>query len=194
MQDLEPYHRWRDYYVASEDEFSPFFEMEYSEFTYTNKIYNYYIHPQWDDFGSETMYIKVLFVDYEDGFAILELIGEWNDAIGNDIMLLKRDLMDVMMEKDIFKFIFIAENVLNFHASDDSYYEELYDDISDENGWVAILNTPEHVTREMQKAQIQHFVNLGGVFEEVNWRPHKPERLFAAVDALVNGIGKQIGL
>jgi hypothetical protein len=193
MQDLEPYHRWRDYYVASEDEFSPFFEMEYSEFTYTNKIYNYYIHPQWDDFGSETMYIKVLFVDYEDGFAIFELIGEWNDAIGNDIMFLKRDLMDVMMEKDIFKFIFIAENVLNFHASDDSYYEELYDDISDENGWVAILNTPEHVTREMQKAQIQYFVNLGGVFEEVNWRPHKPERLFAAVDALVNGIGKQIG-
>jgi hypothetical protein len=192
MHDLEPYHRWRDDYVAEEDENSPFFGREYSEFTFSNKIYNYFIHPQWDDFGSETLYIKILFVDYEEGFAIIELIGEWNDAIGNDIMFLKRDVIDLMIEKDIFKYILIGENVLNFHASDDSYYEEWWDDISDERGWVVLLNTPEHVTREMQYAQIQHFINLGSVFEEVTWRPHKPDRLFAAVDALVNGGAKQI--
>ncbi len=187
MHDLEPYHRWRDDYVAENDENSPFFGREYSEFTFSNKIYNYFIHPQWDDFGSETLYIKILFVDYEEGFAIIELIGEWNDAIGNDIMFLKREVIDLMIEKDIFKYILIGENVLNFHASDDSYYEEWWDDISDERGWVALLNTPEHVTREMQHAQIQYFINLGGVFKEVTWRPHKPDRLFAAVDALVNG-------
>ena len=71
MQDIEPYYRWRDLYIASEDEQSPFYGREYSEFEYTNTIYNYYIHPQWDDFGSATLYMKVLFVDYDKGFAII---------------------------------------------------------------------------------------------------------------------------
>jgi len=47
MQDIEPYYRWRDLYIADEDELSPFYGREYSEFEYTNTIYNYYIHPQW---------------------------------------------------------------------------------------------------------------------------------------------------
>ncbi|MBK7182072.1 MAG: hypothetical protein IPH89_03595 [Bacteroidetes bacterium] len=47
MQDIEPYYNWRHHYIASEDERSPFYEREYSEFEYTNAIYNYLIHPQW---------------------------------------------------------------------------------------------------------------------------------------------------
>jgi hypothetical protein len=185
MHDLEPYYRWRDYYVSEEDENSPFVGREYSEFTYANKIYNYYIHPQWDDFGSETLFLKVLFVDYEEHYAIIEFIGEWNDAIGNDIMYLKRDVIDIFIEKEVYKFILIGENVLNFHADDDSYYEEWYEDISDERGWIVLLNTPKHVTQEMQQANIQDFINLGGGFMQVNWRPHKPEKLFAAIEALL---------
>ncbi len=192
MQDLEPYYRWRDYYVSEEDENSPFFGQEYSEFTYSNKVYNYFIHPQWDDFGSNTLYLKVLFADYEDGYAIIEFIGEWNDAVENDIMLLKRDVIDVFIAKDIFKFILIGENILNFHSDDDSYYEEWWDDISDERGWIVLLNTLPHVTLEMQQAHLQQFINLGGTFETVNWRPHKPERLFAAIETLLNGNMKQV--
>ena len=97
MHDIEPYYHWRDWYIASEDERSPFFGRQYSEFEYTNKIYNYYIHPQWDDFGSSTLYIKLLFADYDEGFAILELIGEWNDCISNDVMYLKREVADNMI-------------------------------------------------------------------------------------------------
>ena len=92
MHDIEPFHRWREYYVASEDERSPFYGRNYSEFHFSQKIYNYFIHPQWDHFGSATLYVKILYVDYERSYAIIELIGEWNDAIGNDIMFLKRDL------------------------------------------------------------------------------------------------------
>ena len=55
MQDIEPYYNWRHIYIASEDELSPFFERDYSEFEYTNHIYDFAIHPQWDDMGSETM-------------------------------------------------------------------------------------------------------------------------------------------
>ena len=79
MHDIEPYYRWRDDYIAAEDERSPFFETEYSEFEFDKMIYNYYIHPQWDCFGSQTLYIKILFVDYDRQYAIIEFIGEWND-------------------------------------------------------------------------------------------------------------------
>jgi hypothetical protein len=73
---------------------SPFYEREYSEFEYTNQVYNYLLHPQWDEFGSSTLYLKILYVDYKEGFAIIEMIGEWNDAINNDIMFLKRDVVE----------------------------------------------------------------------------------------------------
>ena len=79
MHDIEPFYKWRNYYIASEDEKSPFFGRIYDEFTFKNKIYNYFIHPQWDTIGSPTFYAKSLFVDYEESYAIIELIGEGND-------------------------------------------------------------------------------------------------------------------
>ena len=36
------------------------------------------------------------------------MMGEWNDAIENDIMLLKRDFIDLMIEEGITKFILIG--------------------------------------------------------------------------------------
>ena len=104
---------------------------KYSEFEFTNTIYNFYIHPQWDHFGSPTLYLKILFADYKHHFVIIELIGEWNDAINNDIMFLKREVIDPFISNGIYKFILIGENVLNFHASDDCYYEEWYEDVRD---------------------------------------------------------------
>ncbi len=145
MHDIEPYYNWRDDYVASEDEKSPFFGRKYDEFRFTNKIYNYFIHPQWDSFGSATLYLKIIFVDYEEGFSILELIGEWNDCIDNDIMYLKREVVDTLIEAGISKFILICENVLNFHGSDDSYYEEWHQDICEESGWICVINALNHV-------------------------------------------------
>ncbi|MFN9800030.1 MAG: hypothetical protein ACK54P_08445, partial [Bacteroidota bacterium] len=89
MHDLEPYYNWRELYISSEDPRSPFFEREYSEFEFSDKIYNYFIHPQWDSFGSQTLFMKILYAEYEEGFCVLELIGEWNDLLYNDIMILK---------------------------------------------------------------------------------------------------------
>ena len=68
--------------------------------------------------------MKILFVDYAEHYAVIELIGEWNDAIENDIMALKRDVIDDMRLHHISKFILITENVLNFHSGDKDYYEE----------------------------------------------------------------------
>ena len=111
MHDLEPFYNWRHRYSAEEDERSPFFGTEHSEFEFTNAVYDHAIHPQWDAFGSETLYLKVLFTDYDAGVTIIELIGEWNDLLGNDVMFLKRDLIEPMMSHGIDKFILIGEPI-----------------------------------------------------------------------------------
>ena len=111
MHNIEPYYNWRHIYTSEEDSLSPFYGQVYSEFEYSQTVYNYYIHPQWDAFGSKTLYLKVLIADYEEKYAIIELLGEWNDAIENDIMTLKREVIDVFEQNGITKFIFIAENV-----------------------------------------------------------------------------------
>jgi hypothetical protein len=183
MQDIEPFYAWRDLYVAAEDELSPFFGREYSEFVYSNTIYNYYIHPQWDEFGSGTLYLKVLYSDYDAGYAIIELIGEWNDAINNDIMLLKRDVIDAMSSTGINKFILIGENVLNFHGSDDCYYQEWFDDVED--GWIAAINFRDHVLSELSKFNIDYYLVFGGELDNLKWRSFNPLQLFTKVEQIV---------
>lgn len=187
MHDIEPHYKWRDKYIASDDDLSPFHGRIYDEFNYTNKIYNYFIHPQWDHFGSETLYMKLLFVDYDDHFAVIELIGEWNDCIHNDIMWIKREVADQLSHHGISKFIIIAENVLNFHGDDDAYYEEWYDDVADENGWICLLNLQEHVMQEMSDTQLHYYLNFGDRYNNINWRTQKPENLLPLVEALIHG-------
>lgn len=185
MHDLEPYYNWLDLYVAAEDERSPFYGTEYNEFGYTNTIYNYVIHPHWDFFGANTLYLKVLFADYDQQFAVIELIGEWNDCIDNDIMFLKRDVIDPMIKEGIVRFILIGENVLNFHASDDCYYEEWYDDIKDEGGWIAAVNFRDHVVSEMRDATLHYYINFGENLNKLLWRKLKPQALHDVVDNMI---------
>lgn len=183
MHSIEPFYNWRSYYIASEDIRSPFYGRNYSEFEFTNSIYNYCIHPQWDSIGSPTLFIKILYCDYDTAFAIIELIGEWNDAIENDIMIFKRDIIDLMIVPGVNKFILIGENVLNFHYSDDSYYEEWFDDVED--GWIAMVNFHPHVSAEFKKINIDNYFLLGGTLDEIEWRTYTPQHFFQKVDELV---------
>jgi len=185
MHEIEPYYNWLDEYDASKDKLSPFYGREYSEFHFSNKIYNYYIHPQWDFFGSSTLYCKILFADYESNFAVIELIGEWNDAVHNDIMEMKRRLIDPLIKNGIVKFILIGENVLNFHTSDELYYEEWYDDVKEEGGWIVLLNMREHITEEMGHQQLHHYINFGDRFNNILWRKFKPNDLELLAENLV---------
>lgn len=186
MHEIEPYFNWRHLYTAEEDERSPFYGREYSEFEYSNTIYNYYIHPQWDEFGSRTLYIKELYADYELNFVILELIGEWNDAVENDIMQLKREVIDPMIEKGLYKFILITENVLNFHSGDDDYYEEWYEDIKDEGGWIVSINMPEHTQYDFHQSRIDRYIRM---MENPHWRTFQPGHFFQMVDNRMLRIG-----
>ncbi len=183
MHSLEPFFGWRHLYIASEDDRSPFYGRQNSEVYFTDQIYGYYIHPQWDPIGSETLYIKQLFTDYDEGFVILEFIGEWNDCLHNDIMFLKRDIIEPMMEEGIDKFIIVGENVLNFHPSDELYYEEWIDEI--ENGWVALLNFRDFIQNEMSAFGIDQYFVLGGALEDVRWRTAEPYQLYHKTERLV---------
>ena len=179
MQDIEPYYNWRHLYIAEEDPLSPFYRRTYSEFEFSNTVYNYYIHPQWDEFGSRTLYMKILFVDYEQNFAIIELLGEWNDAIENDIMTLRRDITDIMFARGINKFILIAENVLNFHSSDDTYYQDWHEQLEDKGGWVVILDMPKQSQYDFVQARLHYYLEL---MDFPQWRTLKPELVFEQID------------
>ena len=182
MHEIEPYYRWRDEYVASEDDRSPFYEREYDEFTFSKRIYNFLIHPQWDDFGSQTLYIKVIMVDYDLRYAVIELIGEWNDCINNDIMFLKREIIDAMQNEGVNKFIILGENVLNFHSSEEDYYEEWFEDLKEQGGWVVFSNFQEHVVEEMRQINLDRFVNIGQEFNLSEWRSLQPQPYFNYFD------------
>ncbi|HNE50688.1 MAG: hypothetical protein U0T31_05450 [Chitinophagales bacterium] len=185
MHTLEPFWKWRDYYTAEEDELSPFYGREYSEFEFSERIYNYYIHPQWDYFGSDTLYLKLLYVDYKQGAAIIEFIGEWNDCVQNDIMFLKRDFIDVLIQNGINKFVLIGENILQFFGDTNDYYEEWHEDIKEEDGWIIAINFRAHIVEEMLQSNIHHFININERYANIDWRKYKPFHLISYIDDLL---------
>ena len=183
MHNIEPYYNWIHLYNSSEDENSPFYQREYSEFEFTDKIYNHLIHPQWDNFGSPTLFTKILFCDYEEGYGIIELIGEWNDCIENDIMTLLNEVIEPLQLGGINKFILIGENLLNFFGDNNEYYMEWED--NNEEGWMCLLNFREHVLEEMSSVNIDHFLVWGGQLDEMEWRKFNPSGLFEAVNNIL---------
>lgn len=185
MHDIEPFYKWRVYYRAETDEKSPFYCRKYSEFSFSNKVYNYYIHPQWDHFGSDTLYAKILFVDYIEGYAIIELIGEWNDCLYEDIQSLKQNIIDELIQAEIYKFILCCDNVLNFHGSDNLYYEEWYHEIVDQGGWIMFFDTLHHVQEEMRRTQIDVYALLGEPYNHMMWRQAKPGDVYRWADDAV---------
>ncbi len=185
MHDIEPHHLWRDSYIASEDGRSPHYGRIYDEFRFTNAVYNYFIHPQWDEFGSNTLYAKILFVDYEEGYAIVELIGEWNDCLSNDVLFLKQNIIDPLISEGIYKHVVMLDHVLNFHGSDNSYYEEWSEDVTDLGGYICFVNALDHVRDEMTSTCIDHFVRLHEGMQIPNWRSYTPRNLLTQVEMVL---------
>ena len=185
MHTIEPYYNWQHYYVSEEDPNSPFYGKEYSEDECSDTIYDHYIHPQWDNFGSDTLYLKIIYANYDRGISIIELMGEWNDCLHNDIMFLKRNVIEQLMSSGIHKFILIGENVLNFHYSDDCYYEEWFEEVMDEEGYIVLLNFRNHVLQEFKAGGIDQYFLSGEGFKKVNWRTDDPVKISEMLDQFV---------
>ncbi|MGF1532158.1 MAG: hypothetical protein ACFCUI_00515 [Bernardetiaceae bacterium] len=179
MHNIAPFHRWEQHYQAHRDARSPFFERQLPEVMH--HIYGYYIHPEWEHIGSETLYVKLLYVDYTRRFCFLELIGEWNDALHNDIMYLRCQVVDQLLQNGITRFILIGENVLNFHGSDDCYYEDWFEELP-EDGWIVAMNFRHFVLDEMSRYNLDMYLLFGGRFDQINWRTLEPLVLFRALE------------
>lgn len=190
MHKILPYERWNQYYNSSYDERSPFAGKEYNYDLYSDNIYGYYIDPAWDYIGSETLYIKIIYANYEVGFAVIEMLGEWNDAINNDIMQFKRNILEHMMDFGINKFALIGESVMNFHGSDDCYYEEWFEEVEETDpgagqGWIAGINFHEHVENEMKKFNIDNYINMSGSLSIDKWRTLTPIKFYELLEGLI---------
>ncbi|MCC5919115.1 MAG: hypothetical protein LAT68_01350 [Cyclobacteriaceae bacterium] len=183
MHEIAPFHRWTKHYRSENDPQSPFYGKSYNFESYSETIYGYYIDPDWDYIGSETLYIKILYTDYDTGFTIIELFGEWNDAIHNDIMHLKRNIVEHLISEGIEKFILITENILNFHGSDDAYYEEWFEELDE--GWVVALNSRDFVQQEWKHYGLDYYINFGGTLDIQNWRTLSPRLLFDQIEKII---------
>lgn len=179
MHFIEPFYNWRHLYIAEEDKFSPFYERTYSEFEFSQTIYNYLIHPQWDAFGSRNLYLKIIYVDYDEHFSIIEMLGEWNDAVENDIMILKREIIDRLLLQGISKYILITENVLNFYSGDKDYYEEWHEAAAEAQGWIVCINMPLSSQHDFRKAHLTNYISL---LEISQWRIYLPQHLLSVVE------------
>ena len=183
MHEIEPHYNWLTYYDSSHDVRSPFYGKVYNYDRYADSIYGYYIDPAWDFFGSETLYCKILFADYDKNVSVIEFIGEWNDTLYNDIMHLKRNVIEPLQEEGINQFVLIGENIFNFHGSDDSYYEEWFEEVED--GWIAGVNFPDFIQSELKKYQLDNYINMGGTLNISQWRTLQPARFTELVGALI---------
>ncbi len=101
----------------------------------------------------------------------------------NDVSFLKRQVVDILLAEGINRFLLIGENVLDFHADDNDYYMEWFDDVED--GWIVGINFRDHVLNEFINSKLDYFIAFGGGFNEFNWRALKPLTLFEKIESMV---------
>ena len=186
MHQILPYAGWRHIYRAEADAQSPFYgglfgaprNGEY------HKMFDFVIHPEWEFIGCETLYIKLLFANYDEGLAIIEVMGEWNDALHNDIMHFKRNVVDPLIQEGVTKFLLIGDNLLNFHADADDYYAEWAEEVED--GWIVGLNFRQQVVQDLRTYGLSTHLWTGDRFEYGAWRASEPLKLGQMVDDQVN--------
>jgi hypothetical protein len=94
-------------------------------------------------------------------------------------MQLKREVADWFKQEGITKYILIAENVLNFHSGDKDYYQEWFEEVTDDDGWIVCLNMPEQTQYDFKRKKLNYYIEL---MEIADWRVYKPFHLFRKID------------
>lgn len=181
MHEIEPYFGWLKYYSGDRDEKSPFFGEEYDQFYYNRQVYEHLAHPQWDSIDSDSLLVKILHVDYEKGYAIIEMFGVWNDLLQNDYKLLSENCLSILVHAGINKVVLIMENILNVYVEEDDYYEALQDELED--GWICLVRAREHVQREFTQFDLDQYFFWSEEIDDLFWRKLKPWELFAVVES-----------
>ncbi len=184
MHQVEPFYGWEKHYQSSYDKYSPFYGEAYSEVYYDRQVYQYLAHPQWDEIGSESLLLKILFVDYDRSCAVIELFGVWNDLLTNDFRLLLDACLEPLLGNGVHKFILIMENVLNIYLDADDYYESFQEE--NDQGWICMLRAREHVLQEMKDNDITPYFFWSDQLDALPWRKMKPLELLSKVEEKMN--------
>jgi hypothetical protein len=180
LHNIEPFFGWLDMYNHEMDPNSPFHEAEHNQFYYDRSVNNIPAHPLWDFIDSESLLIKILFADYESGFAIIELFGEWNDLYDNDFKLLSENCLSYLIDCGINRFIFVCENVFNAYLDADDYYAAMQEELED--GWMCLLKARNTLIEEMSQYNISDYFFWNPAFDELPWRRMKPAEIFYLVE------------
>ena len=181
LRDIEPYYGWLELYNHEMDNKSPFHEVQHNLFYYDRSINHIPAHPLWDHIGSESLLVKILYADYSEKFAVIELFGEWNDLFDNDYKLLAENCLTYLIDHGINKFILICENVFHSYLETDDYYQALQEEL--ENGWVCALRLRDEVKEEMVQYGISSYLYWSPVLDDMNWRTLKPIQLFKIIES-----------
>ena len=181
LHHIEPFYGWLNRYSHEADTRSPFHHVEHNLFYFDRSINRIPAHPLWDDIGSESLLVKILYADYGEGFAIIELFGEWNDLFENDFKLLAENCLTYLMDNGINKFILVCENVFHIYPDADDYYQALQEELGLE-GWMCTLRARENVWEEMLQYGIASYFYRSPILDEVPWRKIKPNQLFQLVE------------
>jgi len=184
FEHIEPYYGWLHLYSHEMDEMSPFHEVEHNLFYFDRHVYTFNAHPLWDSIESESLLMKILFVDYDSGYTIIELFGEWNDLFENDFKLMCENCLDIMLYYGVEKYIFICENVFNIYFEHDDYYSHFMEQL--EEGWMCVLKARSNVLEEFVKYDIQQYFYWNHELDKLNWRKLKPWEIKDKIDASIS--------
>lgn len=187
MHTIEPFYGWLHLYSQDQDANNPFHETVHSEFFYDRQIYEYLAHPQWDTIESESLLVKILYADYETGYAIIELIGEWNDLYEHDFRLLCVNCLTYLADAGVSRFILISENVFNVYLQDDDYYAAMTEELED--GWICLFRARPHVLDEFQRYGLGAYLYWNMEFDAVVWRKMMPWNMYRLIQ---NRIGHSL--
>ena len=179
FQEIEPFYGWLTYYSHEEDELSPYYGEEHNLFAFDRYIHTFCAHPLWDTIDSESLLIKILYANYDEGYAVIELLGEWNDLFLNDFKLLYERCLSFMVDNGVNKFIFIAENVFNVYLGPDDYYDAFQEEIED--GWMCLLRGRPHVYAEFVQYNISRYFYWSVELDDLLWRKLKPWQVYEVV-------------
>lgn len=184
MQNIEPFFGWLKYYTNEEDPNSPFQSVTHNAFEFDRNVYEYLAHPLWDDIDSDSLLVKILFANYVEGYAVIEMFGVWNDLILNDFKLFSENCLSFLTDAGITKFILIVENVLNIYLDTDDYYEAMQEELED--GWMVMLRPRPHIIREIEEYEMGQYFFWSPDLDDLRWRKLKPQELYGFVDSKMN--------
>ena len=84
-----------------------------------------------------------------------------------------------MIREGVTKYILITEQVMNIHTLDTDYYEEWFEDIEGEGGWIVCINTLPHVEQEWRADGMSPYMFF---YQYDKWRTILPDLFYEEID------------